>query len=404
LNDHDVNLDFTYYPNSKNTVRFGLETIYHNIDPGKLEAEIEGATSFERRLSEKNGLEHGLYLSNEQEITDRLTAKYGLRGSAFQRIGPGKHYPLDRSNQLEYRPTDTVSLDKGSIDTSFVNLEPRLSLRYTLDSSSSVKASYNRMVQYLQRSSSSTSGVPFDVWYTANRNIPPQKADQVALGYFRNFNEDLIEASVEVYYKEIHKLTDYVDNADVIGNETFVTELRLGEGWSYGAEFMLKKSRGDLSGWLSYTWSRTEREVNAINRGEPYFAPYDRRHSANLSLAYDIHDRFSVSTNFTYKTGRAVTLPSARYQFQGNSAPYFPERNSNRMPHYHRLDLAATYDFEREDGDLFDKSSLNVSIYNVYARKNPISINFDENEQGDPVTNMFYVPGPLPGISWKFSF
>ncbi len=404
LNDHDVNLDFTYYANSNNTVRFGWESIYHNIDPGKLEAETEGVGTFERRLSEKNGLEHGLYLSNEQEISDRLTAKYGLRASGFQRIGPGKHYPLDRSNQLQYRTTDTVSIDDRAIDTSFYNLEPRLSLRYTLDSSSSIKASYNRMVQYLQRSSSSTSGVPYDIWYTANRNIPPQKADQVALGYFRNFMNNMLESSVEVYYKKIHKLTDYVDNAEVIGNETFVTELRLGEGWSYGAEFMLKKSSGDLTGWLSYTWSKTEREVEAINRGEPYYAPYDRRHSTNLSVAYDINERLSVSTNFAYKTGRAVTLPNARYSFQGNSAPYFPERNSDRMPNYHRLDLAATYDFKREEGDFFKKSSLSVSIYNVYARKNPISINFSENDQGQPETQMFYVPGPLPGISWKFCF
>ncbi len=404
LNDHDVKLDLTYYPNSKNTVRFGLESIYHNIDPGKLEAKTEGVGTFERRLSEKNGLEHGIYLSNEQQVTDRLTGKYGIRVSGFQRIGPGKHYTLDRSDPLEYRPVDTTTIEDWATDTFFYNFEPRISLRYRIDSNRSVKASYNRMVQYLQRSSSSTSGVPYDIWYTANRNIPPQKADQVALGYFRNFLNNRLETSLEVYYKKIYALTDYVDNAEVIGNETFVTELRLGEGWSYGAEFMLKKKRGPLNGWLSYTWAKTQREVKAINEGEAYYAPYDRRHSVNLSMSYDINEQLSVSTNFVYKTGRAVTLPTARYSFQNNSAPYFSSRNSDRMPHYHRWDLAATYDFKREKGDFFDKSSLNISVYNVYARKNPISINFSENDRGEPQTTMFYIPGPIPGISWKFRF
>ena len=404
LNDHDAKLDFTYYPNSSNTVRFGLESIYHNIDPGKLEAETEGVGSFERRLSEKNGLEHGIYLSNKQDITDHLTGKYGVRVSGFQRIGPGKHYTLDRSNKLEYGLLDTTSIKDWTTDTFFYNLEPRISLRYRIDSSSSVKASYNRMVQYLQRSSSSTSGIPFDIWYTANRNIPPQRADQIALGYFKNFLNNRLEGSLEIYYKKIYELTDYVDNAEVIGNETFVSELRLGEGWSYGAEFMLKKKRGPLNGWLSYTYAKTERKVKAINKGERYFAPYDRRHSVNLSLSYDISDRLNISTNFVYKTGRAVTLPTARYSFQNNSAPYFSSRNEDRMPNYHRWDLAATYNFKREEGDLFEESSLNLSLYNIYGRKNPISINFSENSRGEPETTMFYVPGPIPGISWKFSF
>ncbi|MFB6258460.1 MAG: carboxypeptidase-like regulatory domain-containing protein [Flavobacteriales bacterium] len=403
INDHEFKADFTYYANSDNTLRFGLESIFHNLDPGKLEAKIDGATQFERRLSEKNGLEHGLYLSNQHTLTEDLSAKYGVRASSFHRIGPGKRYELDKSDPLEYKPVDTSSIDKGAVDTAFYNIEPRLSLRYRIDSVSSVKASYDRMVQYVQRSRSSTSGAPYDVWYTSNNNIPPQKADQVAVGYFRNFLDDRLESSLEIYYKKIHQLTDYVDNADVLGNETFETELRLGEGWSYGAEFMLKKKRGDLTGWFSYTWSKTERKVEAIDQGDTYYAPYDRRHDLSLSLAYQLSDRVSISTNFAYKTGRAITLPSARYSFQGNSAPYFPERNSNRLPDYHRWDLAATLGPKDKKDQRFE-SSWSLSVYNVYARKNPISISFSENDKGEPKTEMFYIPGPLPAITWNFKF
>lgn len=403
INDHNLKGDFTYYMNSKNTMRFGFESIYHNIDPGVIEAEVDGSTAFREELSQKNGLEHALYLSNEQEFTSRLSGKYGLRASAFQRIGPGKRYELNKEDNLEYRTVDTTDIPDWKTDTAFYNLEPRVSFRYRLDSVSSVKASYNRMVQYIQRTRSSTSGAPFDVWYTANNNVPPQTADQVAIGYFRNFMDNRIEGSLELYYKDIGELTDYVDNADVLGNETFETELRLGNGWSYGAEVMLEKSRGDLTGWFSYTWSRTERETKSVNGGEPYFAPFDRRHDLGLTMAYDLTDRLTVSTNFSYKTGRAVTLPIARYRFQGSTAPYFPERNSNRLPDYHRMDFAITLGPKDEEDKGF-KSSWSLSVYNVYARKNPISVSFTEDDQGNPETEMFYIPGPLPALTWNFNF
>jgi hypothetical protein len=404
INDLNAKADFTYYLNPNNTLTFGVHSIYHNLDPGQIKASIEGGVSLERKLSVFNALEHGVYVNNEQKLFDgRLGVNYGFRLSGFQVIGDGTRYEFDRSNPLKYQVTDTIALDPWKTDEFFFGFEPRLSLRYTIDETSSIKAGYNRMFQYIRQSQSAQSVAPYDVWYIANNNIPPQRVDQVSLGYFKNIKENKYETSVEVYYKDMQNAGDIVDNGDILGNEFLQGEIRIGKGWSYGAEFLLEKKSGRLNGFLGYTWSRTMLEIPEINDGIAYFAPWDRTHDLSLAGSYQINDKWSFSSNFVYATGRAITLPIGNFQFNGVFAPFFGERNADRLPDYHRLDVSLTWEPGVNKENKRFKSSWNFSVFNVYGRVNPISVNFSEKE-GRPNTSFFYIPGPIPSVTWNFNF
>lgn len=404
INDLNAKADFTYYLDSDNTLTFGAHSIYHNLDPGTIAASIEGAASFERRLSPNNGLEHGVYINNEQKLFDnRLGVNYGFRLSAFQVIGEGTRYEYDKSNPLEYEKTDSIPLDPWTTDEFFWGFEPRVNIRYTIDETSSIKAGYNRIFQYIQQSQSAQSVAPYDVWYIANNNIPPQRVDQISIGYFKNLKENKYETSVEVYYKEVDNAVDVVDNGDILGNELLDGELRIGQGWSYGLEFLLEKKTGKLTGFLGYTLSRTELQIPEINNGERYFAPWDRTHDLSLAGSYEINKKWSVSSNFVYATGRALTLPIGNMQYQGSFAPIFGDRNADRLPDYHRLDISVTWEPGANKEDKKFRSSWNFSVFNVYGRVNPISVSFAES-QGAPNTSFFYIPGPIPSVTWNFNF
>lgn len=407
LDDFAAKGDFTYYANQQNTVRWGIQSTLHLFDPGEIKVSVEDAFESTTTLSENHGLEHGIYASNEQKINDKLLLVYGARLSAFQNIGPDKIYEYDKSNPLVYTPIDTIEIASGEIYNTNIGFEPRISMRYTLTDESSIKASYNRMFQYIQQVQSAQSVAPYDVWFMTNNNLPPQIADQIAAGYFRNFKENEYETSVELYYKYIQNQTDVVDNADILGNELFDGQIRHGIGWSYGAELLIKKQKGLFTGWLAYTWSRTERQIEEINNGNPYFAPFDIRNNLTLTGTYQLSDRLNVSANFVYTTGRAITLPVGKYEFQGSIIPLYDERNANRLPDYHRLDLALNWDLKPiKLGKREWSQNLNFSVYNVYARKNPISVSFEESQAnpGVPRSTMFYLPGPIPSVTYNFNF
>ncbi|MFW5759090.1 MAG: TonB-dependent receptor plug domain-containing protein, partial [Bacteroidota bacterium] len=322
-------------------------------------------------------------------------------------IGPGAQYTYDQSDPLLWEVADTLDLKRGEVYDQFLNLEPRASMRFKINELSSVKASYNRMVQYLQQAQSAQSVAPYDVWFAVSNNIEPQIADQLALGYFRNFSDNMIESSVEIYYKDFKNITDVIDNGDILGNEFVEGELRTGTGWSYGAEFLLQKPSGRINGILGYTWSVAKRKIPGINDGNPYFSPNDRRHDLSLSGSYDYTPEWNIGINFVYATGRAFTLPIGKIYYQGAFAPVYDVRNANRMPDYHRLDLSVTYtpEIRRRDNIRF-QSSWNFSVFNVYGRANPISISFAENEErpGIPNSSYFYIPGPIPAVTWNFNF
>ncbi len=405
----NINLksDFSYLLNDNNTLSFGVSSIYHMLDPGIIRASSEGASETTIELSPGNALEHGIYFNNEQRLFDnRLVLVYGARGSAFSIIGPGKQYLFDKTQPLEWEVSDTVFLERGNVYDTFYGWEPRLSLRFIINANSSVKAGYNRMIQYIQQAQSAQSVAPYDVWYTSSTNIPPQVADQVAVGYFRNFLSDQVETSVEFYYKDMRNISDVIDNGDILGNELLVSQLRIGDGWSYGAELLIRKDEGRFTGFAGYTWSRTRRKIEGINNGKAYFAPNDRRHDLSISGGYAITSALSASLNLVWSSGRAFTLPAGKMYYQGAFAPIYAERNSNRLPDYHRLDLSVTYTPGGSSGGRRFNSSWNFSIFNVYGRVNPISVSFaeDGDRPGIPRSSFFYIPGPVPAVTWNFNF
>ncbi|WP_299820198.1 TonB-dependent receptor [uncultured Pontibacter sp.] len=401
IKDYGLKNDYTLFLNPRNQLRFGLHLTYHNFMPAEVKP---GKFSYVNalKLNSTSALEGALYLSNEHQITDRLTLDYGLRLSSFTNMGPGKVYLYDENFDT---PVDTVTYSRFEKIKSYGGLEPRFAAKYELNDASSIKASYNRTLQYLHLVSNSTSAMPFDVWIPSSTYVKPQKADQVAAGYFRNFQDNMFEGSVEVYYKWMDNQIDYKDYAEIFLNERLETELLRGSGEAYGAEFYLRKQKGLLTGWISYTLSKTERTVPGINNNKSYPLRYDRRHSGNLVLSYQFSPSINLGTNWTYATGGAITMPVGRYEYNGKTYPVYSERNGYRLPDYHRLDLSATYEKPRNEFKKYT-SSWTLSIYNAYARKNAFSIYFRENEDDSSKTEAVktYLFGIVPSLTYNFNF
>lgn len=401
IKDYGIKNDYTYFLNPKNQLRFGLQVTYHNFMPAEVKP---GKKSYVNalKLNSTSALESAIYLSNEHQITDRLTLDYGLRFSRFTNVGPGDVYLYDEEFET---PVDTVKYSRFEKIKTYGGLEPRIAAKYDLNEVSSIKASYNRTLQYVHQVSNSTSAMPFDVWIPSSTYVKPQMADQVAAGYFRNFADNMFEGSVEVYYKWMDNQIDYKDYAEILLNERLETELLRGTGEAYGAEFFLRKQKGLLTGWVSYTLSKTERTVPGINDGKPYAPRHDRRHSGNLVLAYQFSPNINFGANWTYSTGGAITMPVGRYEYNGKTYPVYSERNGYRLPDYHRLDLSATYDKPRNEFKKYS-SSWTLSVYNAYARKNAFSIYFRESEDDKTKTEAVktYLFGFLPSLTYNFNF
>ncbi len=419
LKEYNLKFDFTLFASPKNTLDFGYQTSLHQFEPAKIIP--SGSTSFQPLLlDDKYALEQAIYVSNEQQFTERLSVSYGLRYSVFQQIGPGIVYEYEEGKPLDDETvTNTVSYNTLKNIQFYHGLEPRLGARYTLTPQSSIKASYNRMRQYLQVASNSTAGLPIDRWIPADRYVKPLIGDQVALGYFRNLRNNSLEASVEVYYKWMQHIIDFKSGSDILLNNNIETEILEGKGWAYGTEFLVKKNIGKLTGWVSYTLARTRRQVPGINGGLAYNARYDRRHDVSVVSTYQITPRLSVSGVWVYSTGTAVSFPAGRYELDGQSVPYYDplKRNGYRMPNYHRMDLSVVLDGKKTNKRW--KSSWNLSIYNLYARKNPFSITFQEVTNNDPgfdidtdgpiVTKEYaavktYLFSIIPSITYNFKF
>jgi hypothetical protein len=396
IKDWNLKEDINYYINSNNSLKFGFNSIYHTFVPSKVDS-----TAFFRVRSMDNryALENAVYISNEQTITKHLKANYGLRYSLFSSIGPGTVYTYDEVADI----VDSVSYPRGKIYNTFGGLEPRLILNYIINDSSSVKVSYARTRQYIHLLSNTTSTTPFDLWVPSNTNILPEIADQYTLGYFRNFSNNMFETSVEVYYKNMQNQIDYRNGANLILNNKVESQLVFGKGWGYGAEFLIRKKYGKLTGWLSYTLSKTKRQFPAINGGSTFLAKQDRPNNISVVAMYNISPRLTLSATWIYLSGNVVTFPSGRYYVDGNVVPYYTERNGYRMPDYHRLDIGLTW--QRKKSLRFE-SNWNFSIYNAYARENAYAINF-QPDPNDP-TKMQAVQLSLfrivPAITYNFKF
>ncbi len=400
IRDKYAKFDFNYFLNPNNTIRFGLHTAYHNFDPGMAVGTDESI--FEQfGTSETNALDHAIYIGNEQDIGSRIKATYGLRFSVFQNIGPGTVYSYDSN----YQVSDTNEYGKREIYNTYMGLEPRAGIKYGINDESSVKASYNRTRQYIQLASNSTSASPLDIWFPSSPNVKPQIADQVAVGYFRNFKNNMFEASVETYYKKMSNAIDFKDHAVLLLNPHLEGELRFGNAYAYGAEFLLRKQKGKLTGWLSYTLARSEKEIEAINNGNRYPTKYDKTHDIAVVMAYEISKRWEASVNWVYSTGSAVTMPTGRMEYMGMIIPVYSDRNAERLPAYHRLDLAVTLKGKEKEGKRFTGDWV-FSVYNAYNKANAFSINFRQSETDPNVTQaeMMYLFGIVPAVTYNFRF
>lgn len=402
IEDYSVKADFSYYLNTSNTIKFGLNSIYHTVNPGSVVKLNDESVINDLTLNKKHAFENALYLSNEMDVTPKLTIQYGLRYSFLQNIG-GTVYKYDDAME---NVTDTINYKPTQIHKVQGGFEPRLSVRYTLNEVSSVKASYNRMLQYLHLISNTAGGTPLDIYIPSDEYIKPQIADQLAAGYFRNFRNNMFEGSIEIYYKNLQNQVDFKDNADLLLNNNVEREIITGTGKAYGVELMVKKQKGKLTGWLSYAFSRTERTINSINNGNPYPVRQDRPHSVNVVATWHLGKRWEIGGTWVYASGNAITMPSGGYLYNDIVIPVYTERNGYRMPASHRLDLSVTLNGKDKPGRKWH-SSWNLALYNVYARMNPYSIQLRQNEDNPKVSEAIQtsiVGTIIPSITYNFKF
>ena len=314
-------------------------------------------------------------------------------------MGPGKFKTYDADGNT----INTVAYRSGEFVKSYVNLEPRISTSYQLSNSSSLKAAYTRNLQNVHLMSNSTSTSPTDLYIMNSNNVKPEIADQLAAGYFRNFNEDNYEFSAEVYYKWMQNQIEYRSGTDLRGNGNVEADLLYGDGRAYGLELFFKKRFGKFNGWVGYTWSRTERQFDAINNSRWFYAKQDRRHDLSIVGIYKAGQRWTFSSVFVYNTGNAVTFPSGKYQINTRTVFYYTEKNGYRTPDYHRLDVSAT--LEGKPGKKL-QSSWSFGIYNLYNRKNAFSIDFkdDPDDPGKTQVVQTTLFGIIPSVTWNFKF
>ncbi len=398
ISDYHFKEDMQYYANASNKINFGLDVIDHTTSPGVISA--AQSSSFNGiSVQDKHALESAAYFSHELSVSDKINMDYGLRANIFTVLGPGNFYTYDSSGNA----TDTASYGSGKVVKNYFNLEPRFSISYKLTGSSSVKLAYTRTTQNLHLLSNSTSSNPTDVWIPSSNNVKPEIADQVSAGYYRNFSENKYEFSAEAYYRDMQNQIDYKNGAQLIANENVESQLIFGKGRAYGLELFIKKKYGKFNGWISYTLSRTERQFEGVNNDNWYPANQDRTHNLSVVGIYKINKKWTLSADFVYYSGNAITWPSGKYQVNGQIAFLYTERNGYRMPAYDRLDIGVT--LQGKKTKKFD-SNWNFSIYNLYGRENPYSISFQQ-DPGDPSKTQavqYALFRWVPSITYNFKF
>ena len=359
IQNMNVKFDLKQYLNDSFSLEYGLHSTYYGFNPGIIQP--NGPTSGINReeLTKKNAFENAVYLDIKQQVLEKMSLRYGARLSSFLRLGQdelNRYYddnPLTFNPELQiYQAVDpigTINRSSGSVEASFMNIEPRLSLSYLLNENSSLKASYNRMAQYLHLLSNTTAPTPLDVWAPSGKYIQPQLLDQIALGYFKNYNDYSLE--IEAYYKKTKNRIDYIDGANLIANKAIEQVLLNGRSRAYGLEVLLRKNDGRLKGWLAYTLSKSEQQTKGrnasetgINNGNWYNTPFDKTHDISVTSSYDLNEnaRYIGLISF-YQTGQPTTYPNGQYIYNGLVIPTYEARNSSRLPSYHRFDLSAKY-------------------------------------------------------------
>jgi hypothetical protein len=421
IKNYNFRYDFKHYLSDKLKLTYGANAIYYDFNPGKIEPSRPDSGINAAQLDKKFAFESALYLDAEHQLTKNLTVSYGIRYSNFLRLGEQTLNIYENNQAVTFNsdfqiyesatPIGTVSYDRNETIASFDNWEPRLSASYALNDNQSIKASYNRMSQYLHLISNTQSPTPLDVWAPSDRFLKPQLLDQYAIGYFQNFKDDKYSLEVETYYKEIQNRVDYIDGANLIANEAIERVILNGRGRAYGIEILLRKNVGRISGWLSYTLARTEQQTPGRNANEPginngnwYKTGFDKLHDLSLVGNYKLNEKWRFGATFAFQTGQPVTFPNGQYEYLGVSVPSFEARNNSRLPAYHHLDLAATLTpSKNKDRKWF--AEWVFGIYNVYNRQNAASITFRQNEntaRNEAIRLSIF--GIVPSVTYNFKF
>ena len=421
IKNYNLKYDFKHYLSDKTKLFYGANAIYHDFNPGKIEPTDASSGINPDQLAKKYAFEPSVYFDVEQQISEKLSINYGLRYSHFYRLGNEEINEYANNQAVVYNadfniyekatPIGSKYYGKNEIISQFGNLEPRFSLAYSINENSSVKASYNRMTQYLHLISNTQSPTPLDVWAPSDDFLKPQILDQVAFGYFKNFKDDAYSLEVETFYKKLKNRLDYIDGADLIANDDIEQVVLNGEARAYGLEILARKNNGRLNGWLSYTLSRSEQRTpgrnateTGINNGEWYKTGWDKLHNISVTGMYKLNEKWSFSSIFSLQSGQPVTYPNGQYQYQGITVPTYGQRNENRLPTYHRLDISATLIPEKNKNRNWYGEWV-FGIYNVYSRKNAASISFRQNQDsGNNEAVRLSIFGIVPSVTYNFKF
>jgi hypothetical protein len=420
IKDWASRAELSWYPNLRHSIKTGVDYVHHDFVPTDFLAR-SGDTEFDTGESEQTfSHETGLYLQDDFDVTEKLRIHGGLRWSGFWHVGPFTRYGIP--NPLAPSQTEApTTYAPGELVKFYNGFEPRLAVRFKSGPKSSIKAGYSQNYQYIHLTSLGTTSLPGDIWIPSSDRVAPQWGEQLSLGYFADLGkQNMWEASVEGYWKALEGLVAYGENSrpeDNINNNVD-NNLVFGSGWSYGLEFFLKKRRGNFTGWIGYTWSKTEREFDGLNNGLIFPSKYDRRHDLSVVADWKINEKWRLGGAFVYATGNSLTLPVQRYLFEGRITDVYGTRNGFRMASYHRADISATLtpDKSKKEGskkkknrDIRTESSWTFGFYNVYNRMNPYFIYFSNEgnlNEGtfDLQANQVSLFPIIPSVTWNFNF
>ena len=429
IQNFNLKYDLKHYLSDTFQVNYGLNNIYYTFNPGKIIPNSPESGILEEQLTKKYANETAVYVDVEQSLSEKLSVQYGLRLSHFIRLGQDELNVYENNNPVifdpflliyrEATPTGVINPGRGETLANFTNLEPRVALAYTLNTESSIKASYTRISQYLHLLSNTSSPTPLDVWTPSGPFVKPQLLDQYAFGYFRTLGDGEYSLETEVFYKDIQNRIDYIDGANLIANNAIEQVILNGEARAYGWELLLRKNEGRFKGWLAYTLSRSEQRTpgrpafedngrsnkeTGINFSEWYSTPFDKTHDISLYAGYDLNKKWRFNTNFVYQTGQPTNYPVGQFEFQGLTVPFYGLRNQERLPDYHRLDLSATLTPNKNANRSWQAEWV-FSIYNVYSRMNAASINFRRNQDtgvNEAIRTSIF--GIVPAVTYNFKF
>ncbi len=407
IKDTGIQFELVYMLNDKHSFSGGIHSKMYQINPGELIPD-NNSEFIPIKLQEEKGVESSIYFQHDWRVNDKLSLTYGIRANNYAYLGDiilteyQSLAPINENNIVGF-----TSYKKNEVVTDFNHLAPRASLKYSLNQSTSVKAGYNKMYQYIHLISNTNTIAPTDVWRLSSPFLKPKEVTQYSIGIFKNLKNNSIEVSTEFYYKDMKNVVDYKDGAELILNGNIETELILGEGRAYGGEFYIKKNSGRMTGWFSYTYSRSEFQMDGlfpedqINGGDWYPANFDKPHDMTVVYNYKIKKNLTFSSIFNYSTGRPATFPVAKYNYFGDDLPYFVNRNLDRVPNYHRLDLSLTFKIKSKMKAF--QGDWTLSVYNVYGRKNAFSVYFDDVFGAPPQAYSLAIIGiPIPALSYSF--